>query len=43
MCVSKDENRLKILNKQYNILCGIEEKIKGVNVTDCETLLKLNV
>lgn len=43
MCVSKDENRLKILNKQYNILWGIEEKLKGVNVTDCETLLKLNV
>lgn len=43
MCVAKDENRLKILNKQYNILWKTEEKLKGINVTDCETLLKLNV
>ncbi len=43
MCVSKDENRLKILDKQYNILWETEEKLKGINVTDCETLLRLNV
>lgn len=43
MCVSKDENRLKVLNKQYNILWETEEKLKGINVTDCETLSKLEV
>ena len=43
MCVAENENRLKILNKQYNILWETEEKLKGVNVTDCETLLKLNI
>lgn len=43
MCVAENENRLKILNKQYNILWETEEKLKGINVTDCETLLKLNV
>lgn len=43
MCVSKDENRLKILDKQYNILWETEEKLKGINVTDCETLSKLEV
>lgn len=43
MCVSKDENRLKVLNKQYNILWETEEKLKGINVTDCETLSKLEI
>lgn len=43
MCVSKDENQLKMLNRQYNILWETEEKLKGINVTDCETLLNLDV
>ena len=43
MCVSKDENKLNILSNQYNILWQTDEKLKGINVTDCEALSKLYV
>lgn len=33
---TENENRLKILNKQYTILWEIDEKLKGVNITACE-------
>ena len=43
MCVSKNENRLKILNKQFNIIWKIDEKIKGIDITDCEILSKIDI
>lgn len=41
MCVAKNENRLKILNKSYNILWKTKDEFKGIDVTDCETLSKI--
>lgn len=41
MCVAKNENKLKILNKLYKILWQTNDKLKGVDVTNCEILSKL--